>query len=297
MKHWRLDDVDWGGFDGSRLDARVLPLVKAAAMVERNGTDYAIYLKRVFADDPAFCAAADTWAEEEVQHGEALGRWAMLADPDWDFRAAFARYRAGFSIPLDATASVRGSRTGELIARCMVETGTSSYYTALADATAEPVLGRLCRLIAADEYRHFKLFYDHMHRYLGRERLGFARRLVIAALRARESEDDELAFAYHCANEPTSLPYGHARCMRAYLGGAIGFYRRPHVARGMAMICKTVGLKPHGKLCGLSTHLAWHALGRQRRRYGGAASGSATPPSSVRSSGAAATTASRVSAP
>ena len=148
----------------------------------------------------------------------------------------------------------------------MVETGTSSYYTALADATEEPVLERVCRLIAADEYRHFKLFYDHMRRYLSRERLGFARRLAIAAGRIRESEDDELAFAYHCANEPASVSYAHERCMRAYMAGAMGFYRPAHIARGMGMIFKTLGLKPHGALSGLATRLAWRALCRRRRR-------------------------------
>jgi hypothetical protein len=83
----------------------------------------------------------------------------------------------------------------------MVETGTSSYYTALGDATEEPVLKQVCRLIAADEYRHFKLFYDHMKRYLSREELSFLKRLRVAAGRIGESEDDELAFAYHCSNE------------------------------------------------------------------------------------------------
>jgi rubrerythrin len=166
MKHWHIDQVDWDRFEPARVESALIPLVKAAAMVERNGTDYAIYLNRVFADDPDFQGAVDNWATEEVQHGDALGRWAMLADPTWDYEAAFARYKAGYSIPLDADASVRGSRTGELIARCMVETGTSSYYTALAEATDEPVLQQVCKLIAADEYRHFKLFYDHMRRYL-----------------------------------------------------------------------------------------------------------------------------------
>ena len=90
MKHWRLDDVHWDRFDRSRLDPAVVPLVKAAAMVERNGTDYAVYLNRVFLDDPDFRQAADNWAVEEVQHGDALGRWAMIADPGWDFEAAFA---------------------------------------------------------------------------------------------------------------------------------------------------------------------------------------------------------------
>ena len=35
-----------------------------------------------------------------------------------------------------------------------------------------------CR-IAADEYRHYKLFYDHMRRYLTRERLDFLARLRV----------------------------------------------------------------------------------------------------------------------
>ena len=206
MKHWRLEDVAWDRFDLARADPELIPLVKAAAMVERNGTDYAVYLNRVFGDDPDFRQAADHWAKEEVQHGDALGKWAMLADPTWDYRAAFARYRAGFKLPLDAEASIRGSRTGELIARCMVETGTSSYYTALAEATREPVLEQICRHIAADEFRHFKLFYDHMRRYLARENIGLLRRLRIAAGRVGESEDDELAYAWHCGNEPEGWP-------------------------------------------------------------------------------------------
>ena len=267
MKHWRIDEVAWERFDPAKVDRAIVPLVKAAAMVERNGTDYAIYLNNVFHDDPDFCQAADHWAAEEVQHGEALGRWAALADPGWDYRAAFARYKAGFKLPLDATRSVRGSLTGELIARCMVETGTSSYYTALADATAEPVLQQVCRLIAADEYRHFKLFYDHMRRYLGRERIGVLRRLRIALGRITESEDDELAYAYHCGNEPEGAAYQHRRSIAAYMGQAIGFYRFRHVERGMGMILKAVGLPPRGRLSELSARLAWRLLRYRQRRF------------------------------
>jgi hypothetical protein len=266
MKHWRIDEVSWGEFDRTKVDPATVPLVKAAAMVERNGTDYAIYLNNVFHDDPDFRQAADYWSVEEVQHGDALGKWAMLADPTWDYEAAFARYKAGFKIPVDATASIRGSRTGELIARCMVETGTSSYYTALAEATQEPVLQQICRLIAADEFRHFKLFYDHMKRYLGRERIGMLRRMRIAAGRITESEDDELAFAYHCGNEPNGLAYDHKRCLAAYMGGAISVYQFRHIERGMGMIFKSVGLPPRGRLSDLSARAAWRLLQYRRRK-------------------------------
>ena len=269
MKHWRIEDVPWDRFDPASVDRDIVPLVKAAAMVERNGLDYAVYLGRIFRDDPDFRGAADNWAVEEVQHGDALGKWAMLADPGWDFEAAFARYRAGYKLPLDADASIRGSRTGELIARCMVETGTSSYYTALADAAKEPVLQQVCRLIAADEYRHFKLFYDHMRRYLVRENLSMLTRLRIAAGRITESEDDELAYAFHCGNEPESQAYAHDRCIAAYMGRAMGFYRLRHIERSMGMVLKSVGLPPRGKLSVLGTKLAWTLLQRRLRKFTG----------------------------
>jgi rubrerythrin len=267
MKHWRVEEIGWDHFSPSKIDPGVVPLIKAAAMVERNGLDYARYLNGVFHDDPAFREAADNWAVEEVQHGEALGRWASLADPGWDFETAFRRYQAGYQVPVDADASVRGSRTGELIARCIVETGTSSYYTALADATEEPVLREVCRQIAADEYRHFKLFYDHMRRYLQRERIGVWHRLRIAAGRVTESEDDELAYAFHCGNEAVGREYNHKRCTAGYFAGAMGFYQFRHIERGMGMIFKSVGLPPRGRISAAFARLAWWFIQARKRGF------------------------------
>jgi hypothetical protein len=270
MKHWHIDEIGWDRFDPSKVDPEIVPLIKAAAMVERNAADYVTYLTRVFADDPDFCAAVQHWGVEETQHGDALGRWGMLADPAWDFAAAFERYRNGYQIQLDAEASIRGSRTGELIARCMVETGTSSYYSALGDSTEEPALKQVCRLIAADEYRHFKLFYDHMKRYLARENLSFAKRLRVALGRIGETEDDELAFAFHSANEPEGTPYDHERCTTAYMGRAIGFYRFRHIERGMGMIFKTIGLDPRGRVSDLAAKASWRLLQWRRDKFSAA---------------------------
>ena len=72
MKHWTLEQIPWSRFDPGRVDPEIVKLVKAAAMVEFNGGDYATYLKRVFADDPEFQVVATAWAQEEVQHGRAL---------------------------------------------------------------------------------------------------------------------------------------------------------------------------------------------------------------------------------
>jgi rubrerythrin len=268
MKHWRMEDVPWDQFDPSRVDPELVPLVKAAAMVERNGVDYGTYLNRVFVDDPDFRAAADRWSAEEVQHGDTLGRWAMLADPAWNFEQSFHRYKEGYRLPLlEADTSVRGSRTGELIARCMVESGTSSYYSALADATEEPVLKSICRLIAADEFRHFKLFYDHMKRYLRRENINLWERLKIAAGRIGESEDDELAYAFHSANLPPGTPYNHNTSIAGYMSRAMQMYRRNHLDRATGMILKSVGLNPTGRLSGVARTAAWWLMRSRQRKF------------------------------
>ncbi|MFT9216396.1 MAG: ferritin-like domain-containing protein [Acetobacter malorum] len=267
MKHWQIDQLPWDKFDPSRVDPQLVPAIKAAAVVERNSVDYAIYLNNVFHDDPDFKQAAEHWAVEEIQHGDALGRWAMLADPEWNYQAAFQRYRDFYHIPLEVEESVRGSRTGELIARCMVETGTSSFYSALADATDEPVLKALCKQIAADEFRHFKLFYDHMHRYLKRERISTLQRARIALGRVTESEDDELASAYYTTNEPPSLPYDHNRCIAAYMSRAMKNYQPRHLRRVTSMVFKTIGLTPHSKIQDLAFFITEKLFFSRQRKF------------------------------
>lgn len=270
MGHWTLAEIPWERFDRSKVDPEILRIVKAASLVEQNGADYAKYLCGVFADDAAFQEVARRWGREEIQHGAALGRWANLADPDFDHAAACARFSAGFRVELDATSSVRGSRAGELVARCVVETGTSSYYTALAEASAEPVLKEVCKRIAADELRHYKLFYTHLKRYLEREHLGLWSRLKVALGRVAESEDDELAYAYYAANGAAS-PYQRRQASRAYARRAYPLYRWHHVERGVAMIFKATGLKPHGRLNLWAARLAWWGIRRRAARLARAA--------------------------
>jgi hypothetical protein len=265
MARWTVDDIPWARFDRRRLDPEIVGIVKAAALVEYNGGAYARHLCRVFHDDPAFQASARRWGEEEVQHGEALGRWAGMADPDWDFAAAFARFQAGYQIDFDRDASRRGTRAGEMVARCIVETGTSSYYSALRDAVREPVLKAICRNIAADEVRHYKLFFRTLMGCLEREHLGRWRRLCLALGRLAEAQDDELAYAYFAANE-TILPYDRRHHGRAYARRAFAVYRQPHVAGGVRMIFKAVGLAPNRRLARATAHLAWAIMRRRTAR-------------------------------
>ncbi|ACI99626.1 ferritin-like domain-containing protein [Rhodospirillum centenum] len=263
-RHWTIDELPWDRLDPSKVDPAMLKVAKAAALVEYNGHIYADYLCNIFADDPEFQEVARAWAVEEVQHGEALGRWAEAVDPAWSFQDAVQRFRDGYRIDTDATTSARGSRSGELVARCIVETGTSSYYTALGDSTDEPVFKLICKHIAADELRHYKLFYDYLKRYLERERLNRFQRLWIALSRINETEDDELAYAYYAANH-WQQPYDRAVNTREYMLHAYSYYRPQHLDRMVAMVFKASGLKPQGMLHDLAARVAFK---RMRRRAG-----------------------------
>ncbi|MCY4548759.1 MAG: ferritin-like domain-containing protein [Defluviicoccus sp.] len=242
MAGWTLADIPWDEFDRDRVDPDIVPIVKAASLVEYNAEEYRVYLNGVFHDDPRMQIAVDGWAKEEIQHGLALGRWAKMADPEFDFEASFARFRDGFRLPAGLSDSVRGSRSGELVARCMVETGTNTYYSALAEATEEPVLKEICRRIAADEFAHYYLFYTHMTRYLDREALGFWSRLRVAVSRIGETEDDELAYAYYAANGG-DRPYERRRNSGAYGKSALSYCTPGTLERSVEMVLQAVGIR------------------------------------------------------
>jgi len=266
MRHWTLEDVDWGAFEPSKVDPELLKIAKAASMVEFNAGDYAAYLGEVFHDDPEFQAAAVQWAAEETQHGKALAKWSKLADPDFNFEARFGEFAQTIALPTGIDASVRGTRTGELIARCIVEVGTSSYYTAVADASEEPVLRQICLNIAADEVRHFALFRRTMAKYQADEKVNLVARIRVALARLSETEDDELAYAYYAANHADDGPYDREQHGGAYRRRAFGLYRHTHVRRMVSMMFKAVGLKPTGVLSRIITRFSYYMMRRRVRR-------------------------------
>jgi len=273
--HWTLETIDWSRFDRAKIDPQILMAVKAASLVEMNAKDYVEYLRKVFKDDPETMVTLERWGREECQHGSALGRWSEIADPTFNFAEAFARFRAGYTPShfVNPDGSVRGSRTGELIARCVVECGTSSGYTALRDAAEEPVLKQIAGLIAADEFKHYRLFYDLMHAQPEKPP-GFWRRFLIAATRLKEAEDDELAYAYYCANVPAhqtdAIKYDRKAFLQAYQAGAMHMYRRPHIERAVAMIGRAIGLEPESLFVRACGRTFWEIL-RFRNWAAGAA--------------------------
>ena len=259
MPRWTAEDIAWDAFDREKLDQNLLKLIKAASLTEYNAAQYTRYLHNIFQDDAAFAETLSEWQLEEEQHGRMLAKYAQLADPTFDFPVAFKQFTDGYQFPTDVTESVRGSRVGELVSRCMVETGTSSFYTALSEATDEPVLKQLTHRIAADEFRHYRTFFEGLERYQQSEPISVIDRLKVLISRIRETDDDELAFAYHCANEPDE-PYDRPRCTRAYAALAYGHYRPHHAEQVVNMAFRASGLKPRSWLANQVSKWAWRKM-------------------------------------
>jgi hypothetical protein len=79
----------------------------------------------------------------------------------------------------------------------------------------------------------------------------------------RESEDDELSYAYHAANAPAEAVYNREASARAYMLRAYRFYRPAHMDRVVAMAFKVCGLKPHTMWHDLVKRVAWWTINRK----------------------------------
>ena len=267
VKHWTLDDIDWSALKPDVVSPDLLCAVKTAALVEANSADYVVYLHNVFQNDPEFCDAADIWGEEEIQHGEALGRWAELVDPQFNFQERLRHFRRLYQIPLQTEVSVRGSQAGELLARCVVESGTCSYYAALRDFSMDPVLKQICTLISRDEARHYRLFKSHAERH---KTLGLVKRLRIAIGRIAETGDDELGYAWHAANalfEEIGVNYSREDCAGTYNRIATSMYKKVHVDSAVHMVATAVGFKAKGLASKVLSQVIWRVFQMKNKNH------------------------------
>ena len=87
---------------------------------------------------------------------------------------------------------------------------------------------------------------------------------MVAVGRITESDDDELAYAYYCANVPAeraaTLPYNRADCAKSSYTTILRIYRRQHVQRLAQMVSKAVGADPQGHLTKAAGMLLWRVL-------------------------------------
>jgi hypothetical protein len=132
-----------------------------------------------------------------MQHGAALRRYVAEVWPEFAWQSAYDGFLAEYA-PLCDDAHLGPTRGLELVARCVVETGTSSFYRMLAAASPEPVLALLAEHIRRDEVRHYKHFFRYFRAYREREAVGRGAvlRALVARLREIDEEDERVAFRH-----------------------------------------------------------------------------------------------------
>lgn len=195
---WSMEDIPYDRLTHARVrdDRQLFYIVASASFIESATATYTDNLIAFFHDDPEVVAwLRHHWQPEELQHGAALKRYVQTAWPDFDWDAAYRAFLAEY-LPLCTIERLAGTRALEMAARCVVETGTASFYRMLSDLAAESVLKDLAARIGADEVRHYKHFYRWFRGYRVLERP--SRLAVLRTLWSRsadvESEDALCAY-------------------------------------------------------------------------------------------------------
>jgi hypothetical protein len=197
---WRIEDIDLTRIDRQKAasNEHLLLLLCACSFIE-SGTDlYTSNLSKYFHDDPEISAWLNNeWEPEEMQHGRALKRYINHVWPEFDWDTAFRNFFAEYSL----TCSVEDfekKRALEMVARCVVETGTATLYRAINECSDEPVLKQITDNIRTDEVRHYKHFFRYFKKYNRIE--GNGRMAVLGALMRRvlelKNEDSEIALRH-----------------------------------------------------------------------------------------------------
>lgn len=247
---WRLDDIPYDRIEigAVRDDRELLYLLAAASFVEITSDLYTRNLAGYFAADPAvFVWLREEWEPEELQHGAALRHYVETVWPGFDWAGAYDRFQRDYRDGRPAPAFPSG-RALELAGRCVVETGTATFYRMLAESSPEPVLAMIANRIAADEIRHYKGFYRHFRRYAATEMTG--RRAILGAL-WRKASDIGARNTYYAVKHSFIADTGAVRFRdadyRAFRAGVSRRIRRHYPHRmAVRMILKPLGLGRYG---------------------------------------------------
>ena len=250
---WSVDDIPYHAVEGERVkdNALLLYIVATAAFVEITSDIYTRNLADFFRGDADVVDWLErAWESEELQHGRALKRYVEIAWPEFGWDDAYRNFLAEF-LRFCSVDQLAATRALEMVARCVVETGTAAFYRALAEMSPEPVLRAIAAAISADEVRHYKHFYQFFLRYRARER---PRRAAIArTLWSRIGEIDAEDAFYAFKHVYLAWNPGAAFCKTDY--AAFRAQLRPlavcHFPHRMAsrMLLKPLGLSaPVGRL-------------------------------------------------
>jgi len=167
-------------------DEPLLLLLAAASFVEAASEVYSRNLLQHFRGDVEVSDwLVHHWEPEELRHGKVLRAYIASVWPEFDWRRAYERFHREY-VTRCTVEELEPTRGLEMVARCVVETGTASLYRAIRDFSRDPALKSIAGMIHRDEVRHYKHFFRYFRKYQLAERN--SRRQILNVLARRTLE-------------------------------------------------------------------------------------------------------------
>lgn len=201
MARWNYQTIDYDAIDKARVaqDDYLFVLLTIASFVEITSDIYEENLSQFFSDsDETVAWFEGVWEPEEIQHGRALKKYINTVWPDFDWDTTYAGFREEYSTVCTVDA-FEPTRAREMLARMIVETGTSTLYKAFlsyAEAIDEPILAQIVSNISKDEVRHFARFEEGFVYYNREEKLSRTELVKIMISRLSVASDEDIMIAY-----------------------------------------------------------------------------------------------------
>lgn len=199
-------DIDYNAIDIMKVKNNrfLFNLLAIASFIEITSKIYAKNLSEYYDGNPELLSwINDNWQDEEVQHGKALKTYIAHVWPEFSWQIAYERFLELY-IPLCKTESFQSSRALEMLARMIVETGTSTTYRAFhnyANSFDEPVLADLSQRIYKDEVNHYSNFDSYFRYYNQSENLGRKEIFKVISQRLKEASNEDIEIGFQSVYE------------------------------------------------------------------------------------------------
>ncbi|GGH61774.1 hypothetical protein GCM10010975_25810 [Comamonas phosphati] len=213
--HWHVSDLDFSRIDRQAVERNedLFFLLVSASFIETGSDTYAANLAEHYAAYPEISAwLKDHWEAEELQHGQALRVYVEAVWPRFPWQQAYDSFFGEYS-KLCTVEELYPDQRLEMVARCVVETGTTAYYHTLRELSDEPVLTELLGHIRNDEVSHYKHFLKYFKELQQEAPVGRAR--IAGALYGRLKElresDSDVALRHVWAHKGDYFAGGTTR--------------------------------------------------------------------------------------
>ncbi len=198
---WHYEDIDYANINKETIkDIDFLfYLITSASFIEITSDVYKKNLATFYAgDDEVVSWLEKVWEPEELQHGKALKKFVQTVWPEFNWERAYERFKELY-LPHCTLDEFQPTRAKEMLARMVVETGTSTFYKAVENYSKDlntPILGQIAHNISKDEVYHYDNFEEAFKKYNETEKLSRSDivKTIYDRLKMVDAEDGRLAY-------------------------------------------------------------------------------------------------------